>query len=61
MGWVRRPTGLGHAHCGKHEGDHIRQAMTHMLTLHCSAHAAANSGRTSSRGPLARDSVDVTP
>ena len=35
--------------------------MTHMLTLHCSAQAAADSGPASSRGPLARDWLGAMP
>ena len=40
---------------------HVRQAMTHMLTLHCSAQAAADSGPASSRGPIARDWLGAMP
>jgi len=40
------PEGLGPAHCGGMYGQHVWQAMSHMLTRYCSAQAAADSGLT---------------
>ena len=40
---------------------HVRQVMTHMLTLHCSTQGAGDSGLTSRLGPLARDWQGATP
>jgi len=39
---------------------HVRQVMTHMLTLHCSTQGAGDSSLTSSRGPLVRDWLGAT-
>jgi len=58
MSWVQRPTGLGPAHCGEHEG--AMSGSWWLICWRCTTRRKPQPGLTSSLGPLAGDWVDVT-